>query len=82
MAVREGEEQWAMNSESGKGPRFGGGSDLSIVHNCHRNTKSSSRLGNTYQLPAGYTRDTEEAKSLLAGSNPFQCDEYEVFMLQ
>ena len=71
-----------MYSRSGYGPRFGGGSDLLIADKCHTNTKSYSRLGSTYQLPAGYTYDTEEAKSLLAGSKLFKCDEYEVFVQQ
>ena len=82
MAVKEGEGQWAMHSASGDGPTFGGGNDLRITDKCLTDTRSYSHPGSTYQLPAGYTNKTEQAKSLLAGSNPFKCDEYEVFMLQ
>ena len=82
MAIQQGKEGEAMGSGSGYGPRFGGGSDLSIADKCHTNTKSYSHLGLTYQLPAGYTYNTEEAESLLAGSHPFKCDEYEVFVQQ
>ena len=82
MAVQQGKEGEAMFSGSGEGPTFGGGSDLYIAHNCHTDTRSYSHLGKTYQLPAGYTYNTAQAKSLLAGSNLFKCDEYEVFVQQ
>ena len=61
------------------GPTFGAGYDLLIYDNCHVNTNSHSRLGNTYKLPAGYVYDTDQAKRLLAGKYQFTVDEYEVF---
>ena len=91
MAVQQGEERRAMYSWSGFGPRFGSGiygdgpvfgEDLHIRDNCHTGTRSWSNLGWTYQLPAGYTRDTPQAWSLLAGSFRFKCNEYEVFYQQ
>ena len=82
MAVQQGKGWTAMLSWSGYGPIFGKGKDLSIIDNCHRNTYSYSNLGYTYQLPAGYTYGTPQAKSLLAGSSSFKCDEYEVFVQQ
>ena len=80
MAVQRGER--AVYSWSGRGPTFGGGHDLHIADNCHTNTNSYSKLGHTYQLPAGYTYNTPQAWSLLAGSYSFKCDDYEVFMQQ
>ena len=81
MAIKEGMEGPAMFSASSVGPMFGGG-DLEIRDNCHMNTDSWSDPGTTYQLPDGYTRWSNEARSLLAGSYQFKCDEYEVFMQQ
>ena len=68
-----------MNSLSDYGPTFGGGLDLYIADKCDKNNKSHSNLGYTYKLPIGYTYYTTEANSLLAGSNYFKVDEYEVF---
>ena len=82
MAVQQGEQWRAMLSESGYGPTFGRGLDLHIDDYCHTNTNSYSDLGWTYQLPVGYTYDTAQAQSLLAGSMFFKCDEYEVFVQQ
>ena len=81
MAVKQRKQREAMDSWSGDGPGFGDG-DLHISDNCHTNTRSWSDPGYTYQLPAGYTRDTPQARSLLAGSYTFKCNEYEVFYRQ
>ena len=62
-----------------KGPTFGKGYDLQISDNSHVNNNSNSNLGNTYKLPAGYVYDTDQARSLLAGTRNFKVDEYEVF---
>ena len=82
MAIKEGKQWEAMFSRIVYGPHFGSGWDLHIADNCHTNTMSSSNPGRTYQLPGGYTHKTPQAKSLLAGSLYFTCDDYEVFMLQ
>ena len=84
MAVKEGEERYAMYSRKENGPIYGEGrySDLYIADHCNTNTNSYSNLGGTYELPESYKYGTDEAQSLLAGSDDFMCDEYEVFMLQ
>ena len=82
MAVRKGEQRRAMFSWSGGGPTFGGGPDVLIGEYCHIKDRSFSELGDTYHLPAGYTHDTPQARSLLAGSVTFKCDEYKVFYQQ
>ena len=81
MAVKQGEQGAAMISGSRYGPVFGVG-DFLIHDNCHTGTLSWSDLGWGYQLPVGYTRGTLQARSLLAGSYYFKCDEYEVFYQQ
>ena len=80
MAVKQGEQWGAMRSSSWYGPVFGW--DLHISDNCHTGTWPRSDPGWTYQLPAGYTRGTPQARSLLAGSEDFKCNEYEVFYQQ
>ena len=86
-------QQWrAMISRGGGGPTFGGWrgpgnvhyrwADLHIADKCDTNTNSFSNLGRAYQLPAGYSYGTAETQSLLAGSENFKCDEYEVFHQQ
>ena len=82
MAVQQGRQRAAMYNWSTSGPMFGIGPDLYIVDNCHTDTDSNSNLGYAYQLTAGYTYDTPQAWSLLAGSEFFKCNEYEVFYQQ
>ena len=82
MEVQEGRQRKAMESWNDRGPRFGGGHDLHIGKDCHTDTISHSNPGYTYQLPLGYKYDTPQAQSLLAGSETFNCDEYEVFYQQ
>ena len=82
MAVKQGEEWRATISWKNNGPTFGGGWDLYIANTCHTNANSYSKPGWTYQLPAGYTWDTPQSRSLLAGSHNFKCDDYEVFIQQ
>ena len=69
----------AINHASSYGPTFGGGFDLYIADNCDKNINSYSKLGVTYQTPAGYITGAPETHSLLAGSFNFKVDEYEVF---
>ena len=84
MAAKQGEEGWVTISRRNIGPTFGKAQylDLHIADHCNTNTNSYSNLGGTYELPAGYTYDTDEAQSLLAGSFKFKCDDYEVFIQQ
>ena len=79
LPIYSGRLDYAIFTHSSYGPTFGRGLDLHIADKCNTNTNSYSHLGNTYELPAGYTYGTTEAQSLLAGSYPFEVDEYEVF---
>jgi hypothetical protein len=60
------------------GPAFGGGCDICIANNSNVNTESLSNLGHSFTL-SGYTFDTVEAQSFLAGSLYFQVSEIEVY---
>ena len=73
--------QTALYHDSGYGPTFGG-HDLYISNNANLNTVSYTKLGNTYQLPPGYTSDAANTKALLAGTYYFTPSEIEVFYLQ
>ena len=79
MTISPNRQAKAIYSGNDLGPTFGGGWDLHISGNCDENYNSYSNLGNTYNLPDGYTNDTAQIRSLLAGSVTFKCDEYEVF---
>ena len=81
MAVKQSEQRNAMISRYFFGPVFGV-IDFYIENSCATKNGSFSNLGGTYELPAGYVYDTEETRSLLAGSPTFKCDEYEVFYQQ
>ena len=61
------------------GASFGGGHDLHIADNANTNQNSYSRLGHTYQPPAGYQQGTQQTQSLFAGSYTFTPTEIEVF---
>ena len=77
--IVDGYPDYAIYHTSSYGPTFGRGQDLLIVDNCDKITNCQSNLGRTYQTPAGYTYNTVQAQSLLAGSYVFKVDEYEVF---
>ena len=62
---------------AGYGPIFG--NDLQLSNSCHSNTNSYANPGSTYREPTGHGYQSSQAKSLLAGSRNFRCDEYEVF---
>ena len=68
----------AIYSSSSYGPTFGGGHDLYLPNSCHTNN-GHSELGYTYRPPNGYGYTSSQARSVLAGSLYFTCDEYEVF---
>ena len=61
------------------GAIFGAGHDLLIYNNANSNQKSYSNLGNTYELPPGYQRGTQQTRKLFAGSQSFTPTEIEVF---
>ena len=61
---------------------FGGGHDLYVSSDANTNQDSYSKLGYTYQPPAGYKPGTPQTKSLLAGSEYFTPTEVEVFCNQ
>ena len=52
LSLITGEEVNGIGCNSNFGPVFGGGNDLFISNNANTSS-SSSRLGNTYQLPPG-----------------------------
>lgn len=70
----------AMYSENRWGPSFGVNGDLALADRCDVITDSFSYLGGTYKPPNGFTAYSPEANSLLAGSENFKCNEYEVFI--
>ncbi|KAL9962235.1 hypothetical protein ACROYT_G031317 [Oculina patagonica] len=61
------------------GPSFGDGFDIHIATYASSNRNSYSRLGYSYNLPAGQSFDSSFTQSFLAGSYTFQPDEVEVF---
>lgn len=76
MPLRDGQEGNAIYCNSGTGPTFGAGHDLSISnspnsYNCYVS------LGNTYQCPAG-----QNGNLFLTGNQNFTVQEMEVFMFK
>jgi hypothetical protein len=71
--------EFSINCDGNYGPTFGRGHDLFISNNSNANIESYSNPGNSYQLPPGYTYNTDQAKNLLAGSDNFKVNEIEVF---
>ena len=63
---------------------FGGGNgcDFYLSDQCNVNSSSSSDFGHSYELPEGYSADTPQAQSYLAGSDEFQVSEIEVFQVE
>ncbi|EFC36444.1 predicted protein [Naegleria gruberi] len=58
-------------------PSFG--LDFKLSSSCNENSNSYSNFGHTYQLPTGFTYESEQARKYLAGSCKFQVVEIEVF---
>ena len=71
--------RYAIVSSSSCGPIFGGGHDFHISNDSHTNQHSYTNFGHTYQPPAGYVYNTQQTKSLLAGSYDFTPTQIEVF---
>ena len=70
--------QDAIYSNPNCGPYFGG-YDLCISNDSHTNQQWFANFGHTYQPPAEYGYNTQQTKSLLAGSHYFTPTEIEVF---
>jgi hypothetical protein len=63
-------------------PSFGG-MDLRLGRNCNTSSKQNfAELGNSYELPDGIEKDTDEASELLLGTVEFTVDEIEVFKVE
>jgi len=73
MPLKVGQKQYAMFCNSGYGPTFGGGPDLSIP-NAPNSYNGSVNLNNTYQCPTG-----QNANTFLTGNQNFLVNEMEVF---
>jgi hypothetical protein len=52
---------------------------LWIRENANNRSDNSSNLGHAFELPVGMKKNSEEAKSYLAGSQLFKVKELEVF---
>ena len=71
---------YAISCRSDLGPTFGRGYDIHIANNANANTNSYTDLddpdeGKTYLAPQG----TQDRKTILAGTNKFSPDDWEVF---
>ena len=55
--------------------------DLFISNDSNLNTQSSSNLGDSYKLPNGFKKESEDAKKYLAGSYFFKIIELEVYSI-
>ena len=78
VSINPNLHKYAFWCHSSIGQTFGGGFDIQIVNNANRTKKSRSDLGYSYIHPQ-FAKGTYEAQTFLAGSNPFQLDEIEVF---
>jgi hypothetical protein len=72
---------YALYTNPGYGPTFGGGHDIYISNNANANTYSYTNLGHTYQTPSGYSYRSTKARNLLAGTRNFIPNEVETFYL-
>ena len=59
--------------------KFGGGHDIRLYNDCNNNTSSFCHLGHTFEVPEGFTHNTDPAKNYMAGSYNFKVKEIEVF---
>ena len=75
QCINRKREIW--NSKSNL-PSFGG-MDLRLISNCNEKTNNFSEIGDSYQLPQGIEKDSEEAYQFITGLEEFTVDEIEVF---
>ena len=62
---------------------FGGAHDIAVKNNSNTETGSYTHFGYSYQLPEGYTFESESAKNYLSGNyNQWLTTEIEVFQLE
>ena len=66
----------AIHGKSKFGPKFGSG-DIVVADQANSNSNSRSVFGSSYSVPSGVT----DRKRILAGSNYFTPDDWEVFYL-
>ena len=71
----------AIYCSSSYGPIFGSGHDIFICNNANSSNESCSNLGPSYKHP-DYVYQSNEAKTLFAGSHQFKAAEIEVFLVQ
>ena len=67
----------AIYRHSGYGPIFGHGWDIFIANNANSNQNSYTYFGHSYSLPSG----VHDQSTLLAGTQTFTPDDWEVFYL-
>ena len=53
--------------------------DLRLISNCNEKDNNFSEIGDSYQLPQGIEKDSEEAYQFITGLEEFTVDEIEVF---
>lgn len=56
--------------------------DLCILKSADKNTNNFSELGNSYEIPPGFTKNDEELKTYLAGAKKFAIADIEVFAVK
>ncbi len=71
-----------INRVKAKGGFGFGEKDLKISDDCQRFKWSSSNLGYDYELPVGLIKDSNEAKSYLAGEPKFKVLEIEMYSVK
>ena len=59
------------------GPTCGGGHDVYIANNANSNQNSYTHFDNSYSVPSG----VQDHYTILAGTNRFTPDDWEVFYL-
>lgn len=72
LALKQGQEEYALNDHSTHGPSFGKAHDLHVFTACGCTT-GQGRPGHTYELPAGHT------SFFFTGSPGFTLEEMEVY---
>ena len=70
---------YAIYTNPGYGPTFGGGHDIYIANNANSNKNSYSNFCHTYRAPSGYNYGSSNTQALLAGSYKFTPSEVEVY---
>ena len=68
------DNQYNIYCHSGYGPTFGGGFDFYICDSCNSSNNSGENSGSSYE--------TNGKQYVLAGSNNFLVQDYEVFQLE